>query len=118
MQVPDPLIGIGAQGPVVRVIGMGGQEYRFRCGRAAYGYYNGCMRIDLALEIELNEVARQQILKADLGGKGAWCRLAAQEKVAEVLDYGPGGGLIVGINVIPTVGRGVIHHAGAGVKTL
>ena len=72
----------------------------------------------LAVEAQLHQVPGLQVLQgAGLGHRPYGGRLPGHE-IPEIGHPGPGGGLLVGVDVVPAEIRGEVHHTAAGEHTL
>ena len=67
---------------------------------------------------ELNKICRFNTFNGCLYDERSPALLLAGDKIIEIRDPCPGGRFLVGIQIIPPIGRRQIHDTGTGVQTL
>lgn len=111
---------VTAQRPVVRVIGMSGDQRILQRGPTAHGHDDGRVAPNALPELELDEIPRLQFGQVkDLHPYRTWPgRRQSGQKVIKIRHSRPRGGFLVGVDVVPAKGGRVVHHAYPRVEAL
>ena len=118
LQKANILIRIGTEGPVIRIVAVGGHQHVFRRHRPTHRHYHRRMAEVFSVKRELDQVAGAQIPQFAGMGRRAFGFFLPDEEVIEVGHAGPRRGLLVRVDIVPTEGGCEVHHAAAGVNAL
>ena len=118
MQKTDVTELIRRQRAVVSIIAVGGYQSIFQGGHRAYRYYHGRMLEILTLKGELHDVAGTQVFQLTGFPDRPDGNTFPRQEIPKVHDPCPGGGFLVGVDVVPAEGGREVHHAAAGVNAL
>ena len=116
----DVPVVVGAQRPVVRVVAVGGDEHvgGLKGRLAEQVHHNRRVVPVFPVKGELHHVAGQQLFDRCRLGHGPHALRRPRHKVVKIRHPRPGGGLVVGANVVPPQVLGVVHHPAARVDAL
>ncbi|MPM35532.1 hypothetical protein SDC9_82125 [bioreactor metagenome] len=117
MERSETLVSIAAQGTIVGIEGVGGNQDVVWCGRTSNRYNDRGVLKDDPIKGELNDIAKLGFGKCGFDGNRPH-RTVMGKKPVEILHAGPGRCATGGTIVIPPECGGWVHNTASGMNAL